>query len=207
MKKIRIFLAMLLLAVVTSCATSALAQRRITEMDEEAIIMQERYPQLFNYYMEGVLKVNSLRAYVNENGEVDYNLKYSFVRYYYRNHYDMVETLRVHLPDLYYLYSNGIVDVTSLYKYVDVETGQIRYRARYRSIYDYYYDYYPRLGGVHLYYRPRINRPVPPPRPRPVQPRVEPNRPHNPGGNRPHNQGGNRPPQQHNGNNGRGGRR
>jgi hypothetical protein len=199
MKKIRIFLGMLLLAVVTSCATSALAQRRITEMDEEAIILKERYPQLFNYYMEGVLKVNSLREYVNENGDVDYNLKYSFVRYYYRNHYDMLDALKTYLPDLHYMYVNGIIEVTSLYKYVDRETGQIRHRARYRNIYDYYYDYYPRYNGVHIYYHPRINRPVPPPRHRPTPPRVEPNRPHNPGGNR--------PPQQHNGNHGRGGRR
>ena len=106
----------------------------------------------------------------------------------------MVETLKVQLPDLYYMYVNGLVDVTSLYKYVDKETGLIRYRARYRHIYDYYYDYYPRLGGVHLYYRPRLNNP--PPISRPRQPRIEPNRPHNPGGNRPPQVGGgNRPPQ------------
>lgn len=194
MKKIRIFFIAALLAVVTSCATAVYAQRRVSEMDEEAIVMQERYPQLFNYYMEGVLRVNSLKEYVNENGEIDYKLKYSFVRYYYRNHYDMLEAMKTHLPDFYYMYINGIIEVTSMYKYVDRETGQIRYRARYRRIYDYYYDYYPRYGGVHIDYRPRIMRPMPAPRP---TPHVRPNRPHD----RPHDQGGSH---HHHGNHGGG---
>ena len=177
----------MLTIIVSSCGTASYASRRtVNEMDEISYVLANYYPQLHEYYMEGVLDVTSLKEVVLEDGTVDYKVKYRFIRYYYRNHTDKMEALKLHFPELYEMYISGVIEINSLYKYVEKDTGRIRHHCSYSRIYDYYYNYYPRLGGSHIYYRPR---PLPP-APRPA-PRVQPNppRPNNPGGN----PGGGRP--------------
>lgn len=180
---------MVLIVSATSCAsTRYVSQRRVTEMDEVSYVLANYYPQLHYYYMEGVLRVNSLKEVVLPDNTVDYKVDYDFVRYYYRNFSDRMDALKEYYPELYQMYVNGVIEITSLYKYVERDTGKIRHRVSYRRIYDYYYHYYPGLhDGVHIYYRPRPRyQPAPPPRPRPDvrpnnPPRQQPNtRPNNP---------------------------
>ena len=170
-----------------SCApTRYVSQRRVTEMDEVSYVLANHYPQLHYYYMEGVLRVNSLKEVVLPDNTVDYKVNYDFVRYYYGNYTERMEVLKTNYPELYQMYVNGVIEVTSLYKYVERDTGKIRHRVSYRRIYDYYYRYYPGIhDGVHIYYRPRPRyQPAPPPRPDVRQnnpPRRQPNiRPNNP---------------------------
>lgn len=181
MKKFYVFIMMLIMLV--SCGTTNYVSRRtVSEMDEISYVLANYYPQLHNYYMEGVLDVDSMKEIVLEDGTVDYKIKYHFMRYYFRNYSDRIETLKVHFPELYEMYVSGVIEINSLYKYVEKSTGRIRYHCNYDRIYDYYYRYYPRYNGTHIYYyRPRVQ--PPPPRPR-VEPRPEP---------RP--QPGNRPPE------------
>ncbi len=163
--------------VLVSCAsTRYVSQRRVTEMDEVSYVLANYYPQLHYYYMEGVLRVNSLKEVVLPDNTVDYKVDYDFVRYYYRNFSDRMDALKEYYPELYQMYVNGVIEITSLYKYVERDSGKIRHRVSYRRIYDYYYHYYPGLyDGVHIYYRPRPRyQPAPPPRPRPD---VRPNNP------------------------------
>lgn len=198
MKKFYLILLMILTIIVSSCGTASYASRRtVNEMDEISYVLANYYPQLHNYYMEGVMDVDSMKEIVLEDGTVDYKIKYHFIRYYYRNYSDRIDALKLHFPELYELYVSGVIDINSVYKYVDKNTGVIRHHCSYSRIYDYYYRYYPRYNGVHInYYRPRV-RPTPlPPRPR-VEPQRPPQnrpeaRPNNPprGGNN-----GNRPPQ------------
>ena len=93
MKKI---LTMLMLTVaLVSCATTRYAnQRTIKEMDEVSYVLANYYPQLHEYYMEGVLRVTSLKEVVLEDGNVDYKVKYNFVRYYYRDFNERMEAVK-----------------------------------------------------------------------------------------------------------------
>ena len=221
----RNFLLTLVVLIVsaTSCGTTRYAtQRTVDAMDEVSYVLANYYPQLHSYYMEGVLRVNSLKEVVLADGTVDYKVKYSFVRYYYRDFNERIAAVKANYPELYDMYISGVIDIDSVYKYVEKETGRIRLHVSYSRIYDYYYRYYPgAYGGTRIYhYGPRVY-PLAPRRmqPPPPQPRPEPNRPRpdaRPGNDRPNNPpaarpnnpprqpggntGGNRPPQ---GNNGR----
>lgn len=173
----KLYLVIMMLFLLTSCATTNyLSRRTVNEMDEISYILSNYYPQLFYYYSEGVLDIDSMREVTLEDGTLDYKIKYHFIRYYYRNYSDRMEALKLHFPELYKMYVNGVIEINSLYKYVERSTGKIRHHISYRNIYDYYYRYYPYTNGVHIYhygprYRPAPPRPVPPPRVNPNQPR------------------------------------
>ena len=134
---------------------------------EEILISQ--YPELVEYYNEGVLDVTSVRAIPDGNGGYMHKLKYKFVKYHFRDYTEKMICLQERFPEIYDLYCEGLVEVTSLYKYVDRNTLQIRYYLSYRRADDYLYDYamfaYP-YGGYHYYYIPRRNYgwniPIPP---------------------------------------------
>ena len=206
-KEMRNFLITLFAAVaLISCGTPAyVSKRTITEMDEVSYVLANYYPQLHEYYMEGVLNVRYLKEIVTDEGEVAYNIKYSFCRYNYPNFSDRMEALKTYYPEVYQMYMTGVIGITSFYKYVDRDSGKIRHHVSFRRIYDFYYG--ETLVPYHhtrIYYRPR---PLPIPRPRP-EARPEPNRPRpdaRPGNDRPNNpprgnqSGGNRPPQGNNG--------
>lgn len=227
----KIFTMLMLTIGLVSCATTRYAnQRSVTAMDEVSYVLANYYPQLHEYYMEGVLRVNSLKEIVLQDGTVDYKVKYDFVRYYYRDFNEKMQAVKETYPEIYEMYISGVIDINSVYKYVDRDTGRIKLHVSYSRIYDYYYRHYPgAYGGTHIYrYGPRPY-PLAPRRmqPAPPQPRPEPNRPRpdvrpndrpnnppqgNPGGNvRPNNpprQGGNtggatrpsNPPRQQGGN-------
>ena len=213
---------MVLIVSVTSCGTTRYAtQRTVDAMDEVSYVLANYYPQLHTYYMEGVLRVTSLKEVVLADGTVDYKVKYNFVRYYYRDFNERIEAVKVNYPELYEMYISGVIDIDSVYKYVEKETGRIRLHVSYSRIYDYYYRYYPgAYGGTRIYrYSPRVypiaprrmQPPPPQPRPQPDRPRpdVRPgnDRPNNPPATRPSNPprqpggntGGSRPPQGNNG--------
>lgn len=151
---------------IMSCATSQyVGHRTLKEMDEISFVLSSYYPQLHYYYMEGVLRVDSIKEYVDKDGNYDYKVKYSFIRYHYPNFNDRMENLKKHFPDLYRMYINGVLEITSFYKYVDKNTGEIKHHASCRRVYDFYYHpLYGRRPGLRLRYNPR---PLPPARPQP----------------------------------------
>lgn len=206
------YLAMVLVlfAVASSCGSSRYAnERNILEMDEISYILHNNYPVLHEYYMEGVLEVTSLKEVVLDDGEKAYNVKYRFIKYRYPEFNDRMAALKEYYPEVYEMYLNGVVEITSFYKYVDKDSGVIKHHVSFRRIYDFYYNDSPRYGGVRLIYRPRpfpaprvAPRPGPGPRPNgPARPRPDtgPNNPQRP-------QPGN-PPGGNGGGPGRGGRR
>lgn len=182
---------MALMVSVSSCGTTRYAnQRTIKEMDEVSYVLANYYPQLHEYYMEGVLRVTSLKEVVLEDGNVDYKVKYNFVRYYYRDFNERMEAVKNTYPELYEMYVSGVIDIDSVYKYVDKDSGKIRLHVSYSRVYDFYYRRYPgAYGGTHIYrYGPRVY-PLAPRRmqPPPPAPRPQPNRPPQGGGVRPNN--------------------
>ena len=184
MKKflLSILMSMIVLFSSSCGTTNYLSQRTVSDMDEVSYVLYNYYPQLHTYYMEGVLRVNSIREITLNDGNIDYKVKYDFIRYYYRNYSEKMEVLKEYYPELYQMYLNGVIEISSIYKYVDRNTGKIRHHISYRRIYDYSYNYYPGIyGGYHIYYRPRPIpvRPAPPrvnptPQPKP-QPNIRPN--------------------------------
>lgn len=178
MKTFKLFILTLISFLMISCAsTNSLTYQRVYEEDNISYILSTYYPQLYRYYDEGVLRVNSVKEVVLEGNIIDYKINYKFVRrYYYNNQSEMAIVLHEHFPELYEMYINGIVEINSIYKYVDRSTGKIKYHVSYRNIFDVYYNTYPdtRYRG---YYRPRYRPTPPPPRhritPQPPKPRPE----------------------------------
>ena len=134
------FLIILALALVVSCAsTQHVVHTDIVEIDEVAYVLENYYPELFYYYMEGVLQVKSIRENVLANGTVDYDINYEFVRYYYRTYREQMDVLKEYYPELYRRYWNGTIHINSIYKYVDRQSGTIEYSVSYSNHYDTHY--------------------------------------------------------------------
>ena len=191
MKTIHTLKSVLCIVAVAFATLACSAQRRISmanpqvEFDATEILYNQ-YPNLVPFYEEGVLKITSL---VERNGV--YDIKYKFVKYRYNDYGEMIACLKERFPELYELYTGGMIRVNSLYKYVDTDDMVIRYHVGYRMVYDYYYyssGIYP-YNGYRFIYRPRTYvrppRVAPAPAPRP--------QPHHGGGPRPgggHGHGG-----------------
>ena len=169
MKRFLLTIMMMLMVLVSCGTTNYVSRRTVNEMDEISYVLANYYPQLHTYYMEGVMDVTSMKEIILEDGTVDYKINYHFIRYYYRNYSDKMDAVRVHFPELYDMYTKGIIEINSIYKYVDRDTGKIRYHISYRNIYDTYYNTYsgPRYRG---YYRPNYRPTPPPPRHRTTPP-------------------------------------
>lgn len=145
---------LLAIATVTSCGVSSHA---IEEMDEISYIMYNYYPQLHEYFMEGVLEVHYLKEGYTDEGEKMYNIRYSFCRYEYPNKHDRLDTIRELFPDVYYMYINGLVKITSFYKYVDRNTGEIRHHISFRRNYGFFINrtVFP-PNGTRITYKPLV---------------------------------------------------
>ena len=153
--------------VFASCATTRyISEREVDAMDEISYILYNNYPDLHEYYMEGVMDVLSLKEVTLEDGTTEYKVKTRYIRYYYPNRHDKMEAIKQYFPDIYQMYLNGVVDIINFYKYVDREDGLIKHHISIRRIYDFYYTpWYGMYPGTRLYYRPR---PVPPVKPVPA---------------------------------------
>ena len=136
-----------------SCSAARYATNNNPQVEFDATeILYNRYPNLVPFYEEGVLKITSL---VERNGV--YDIKYRFVKYRYNDYGEMIACLKERFPELYELYTGGMIRVNSLYKYVDTDDMVIRYHVGYRMVYDYYYyssGIYP-YNGYRFIYRPR----------------------------------------------------
>lgn len=175
MKKIISLLLGLLLFV--SCGATRYVNLDNVEASRNAVaVLYNKHPELVRYYEENVLLITSMKQTRTESG-YDYNIKYRFIKYYYRDFSEKMECLKEKFPELYTMYTNGTIEITSIYKYVD-EYGEIRYHATYKRAGDYYYyDSYPLIypySGYRYYYRyrpvyPRVS-PPPPLRPTPNNP-------------------------------------
>ena len=196
----KLLIALISLVLVVSCASGRYISMTNPQAEVAAVeILYQQHPELVNYYEQGVLRITSLREVSTASG-ADYRIKYRFVKRHYYDYTERMEILQEFYPEIYSLYLNGLIEITSLYKYVD-EYGQIRHHVSYRRIYNYVYDYpyaYP-YSGLRIYYRQRIIAPRPhvapaPPRPRPNDNPPPSTRPNNRPRVEPRNDSGQRPP-------------
>lgn len=166
----KLFIALISSLMLMSCASGRYISLADPQAEFDAVeILYQQHPELINYYEEGVLKITSLREIETTNG-YDYRIKYKFVRYYYDDYSERMAVIKEKFPEIYALYTNGVIEISSLYKYVN-DYGEIRHHVSYRRLYDFDYGYYPYIypyGGYRYYYHPRIIiRPSPQPKPRP----------------------------------------
>ena len=193
MKKL-IALLVTMLLVVSSCSAGRYISLNNPEREFSAVeVLYNQHPELVPYYEAGVLRITSMREIRTEMG-YNYDIRYKFVKKYLYDE-ERYLCLKDNYPELYDLYVNGVVNIRSIYRYVDRD-GVIKYHVTYSRLYDYYYESVPLIhpyGGYRLHYRPRPIPPratPPPPRPRPEghnpPPQARPN-------DNPRPQGGNRP--------------
>ena len=204
------FIALLvtMLMIVTSCSAGKYVSLNNPEREFSAVeVLYNQHPELVPYYEAGVLKITSMREIQSEVGYT-YDIRYKFVRKYLYGD-ERYLCLKELYPELYDLYANGVINIRTVYRYVD-NKGSIQYHITYSRLYDYYYESVPLIHpyrGYRLHYRPRPIPPrmtPPPPRPRPEghnpPPQARPNDNHKPqGGNRPDARPNN-PPRQGGGN-------
>ena len=71
-------------SLLTACGASQyISQRYVDEIDQISSVLANHYPQLYQYYLDGVMNVTYLKEVVLPDGTVDYKLKYRFTRYYF----------------------------------------------------------------------------------------------------------------------------
>ena len=98
MKKLLIVL--IFLASVISCASSRYVAVETTQDEPLAVeVLAAKYPEMVEYYNEGVLEITSLRTIPAGDG-YDYDVDYRFVRYYYTNPDERIECLRFYYPNM-----------------------------------------------------------------------------------------------------------
>ena len=144
--------------LLTACGASQyISQRYVDEIDQISTVLANHYPQLYQYYLEGVMEVTYLKEVELQDGTFDYKLKYKFTRYYFNTYEEKIEALRTYYPQIYQMYISGAIVIRSIYKYVDKYTGEICCHVSWSSIYDYYY--YPRYSTDPRYYYWHYSRP------------------------------------------------
>ena len=90
-----------------SCSAARYATNNNPQVEFDATeILYNQYPNLVPFYEEGVLRVTSL---VERNGV--YDIKYKFVKYHYTDYSEMIACIKEKFPELYNMYSFGIVDI------------------------------------------------------------------------------------------------
>ena len=127
----------MLLVVLTTMFCSCFAannSKEIYNSSEITTVLQNYYPQLYEYCEEGVMIIKSLKEVTFDDGSFGYKIKYVFVKRYIEDN-EKLEVVKNTYPELYKMYTDGVIDITSVYKYVDKNTGKINVKVVHKPIY------------------------------------------------------------------------
>ena len=100
---------------------------------EQRAILRANYPQLYNYYDEGVLQIVSMKEKIYPGGRKDWDIKHRFVRRYITDSRQQMRVLQRYYPDVYELARRGSAVVREIYEYVDTG-GRIRYQVKWDRV-------------------------------------------------------------------------
>lgn len=130
MKKIIVIAALLC----TLFSTNAFATKEpVTEEERISQIINECYPNLREYYYDGLISVQYLMEETLSDGCTEYNIRYKFVNSYY-DQSKIDGMLKEQYPSLYALKKFGAIKDVSAYRYVDRETGKILTNVSYNRV-------------------------------------------------------------------------
>lgn len=114
-----------ILAIALAFAVSAFAAREpIVENEKISEVITNYYPNIAEYYGEGLIKVDALTENTLADGSTEYNIRYHFTRYQYTGE-ELNQVLKEKYQDIYRLKLFGLVKDVTVIKYVDKETGEI----------------------------------------------------------------------------------
>lgn len=120
MKKI----ALLFVALLGFAVSSFAMRETVTDTEKISYVISEFYPNLAQYYEEGLVQVASLTEETLADGETEYNVRYRFIKSYYKE--DEIEgLLKEKYPNEYILYRGKLIKDVCAFKYVDKETGNV----------------------------------------------------------------------------------
>lgn len=153
-------------SVPTTSRVYSTGYRYIENPIEQREVLRAYYPQLFNYYEEGLLQIISMRERLYSNGHREWDIRRRYVKRYITSDRERMYILERYYPDVFARARRGEVRINKMYGYVD-NSGRIRYKVDYSRV------------------RNPRPQPVPPP-----APRYEPAPAHTPTG-RPGNAPGN----------------
>lgn len=153
-------------SVPTTSRVYSTGYRYIENPIEQREVLRGYYPQLFNYYEEGLLQIISMRERLYSNGHREWDIRRRYVKRYITSDRERMYILERYYPDVFARARRGEVRINKMYGYVD-NSGRIRYKVDYSRV------------------RNPRPQPVPPP-----APRYEPAPAHTPTG-RPGNAPGN----------------
>ena len=123
-----------LLIIVASCGVVKHQKyTRVTDVKEQELVLYKHYPQLWEYYKEGVLGLVWIKKYVNEQGVVEYKEKHYLQSNFITDYSDRMYILKTDFPEIYNLFTQGKVALNEMYKYVD-EKGTVRIHISYRNL-------------------------------------------------------------------------
>jgi len=168
MKKIsRLLMLLLAAAMIPSCGLTRVSSptyyhpnrvtgyRYVENPLEQRAILRLHYPQLYNYYDEGLLQIISMREKIYPGGRKDWDIRRRYVRRYITDQRQQMRVLQRYYPDVYELVRHRAARVREIYEYVD-NSGRIRYKVKWDKV---------RQSAPRVTPRP-TPRPPQPPRPR-----------------------------------------
>lgn len=116
-----------------SHSTRMTGYRYIENPMEQRDILRMYYPQLYNYYSEGLLEIVSMREKIYPGGRKDWDIKRRYVRRYINDARQRLRVLQRYYPDVYELTRYGAATVREMYEYVD-NSGRIRYNVKWDRV-------------------------------------------------------------------------
>lgn len=126
----RVIATLTLAASIASCGIlqQAADSRRINDTDTRIDIIYNYYPELYAYYAEGLMKIQSIVEIPSSDGTNRYNLRYKLTKRPIRNESERLFILKDRYPDIYNGVRKGTMSVKRMYAYVD-ENGDIQYHV------------------------------------------------------------------------------
>ena len=120
-------------SVPTTTTVYSTTYRYIENPAEQRAILRAYYPQLYNYYEEGLLQIVSMRERIYPNGRRDWDIKRRYVKRYITSDREQMYILERYYPDVFARARRGEVRINKMYGYVD-NSGRIRYKVDYSRI-------------------------------------------------------------------------
>ena len=122
-------------SVPTTSRVYSTGYRYIENPIEQREVLRAYYPQLFNYYEEGLLQIISMRERLYSNGHREWDIRRRYVKRYITSDRERMYILERYYPDVFARARRGEVRINKMYGYVD-NSGRIRYKVDYSRVWN-----------------------------------------------------------------------
>lgn len=138
------FLTLLLLALaiaVSSCATQQYAgteqdvvsYRYVKSADAKKDIVSREYPEIYSYYLQGLLAINGVKETTYSDGTKRYDVRYTSKKVPIVDPWMQMDVLYEFFPEIYRLCAEGKANIVSMYVFMDKRTNKPAYNIHWRT--------------------------------------------------------------------------